>query len=381
VIDVIDVIEAREHPMGAEEMPNSPENPRAGHQRAHDGDFQPRILVLACNWCSYAGAYLAGTSRLQMPPNFRVVRVMCTGRVDVLMPLMALARGADGVLISGCHPGDCHYQTGNEKAWRRTQFLKGVLAHFGLSDRVLMVHVSAGEGNRFQEIVTEFTRLIRTLGPCPLAEHELDIDTREQDKRELLVNLLDWMRARIEPQLGSKAEVICEEMAEGFGEPIYDPNKCVGCGACAVSCPLENIELREGEGDRSVHYFHSRCVGCGSCEEACPEDAIRVEKHLDLVTFVNRTPFEPLRLPLKRCARCMAPFVPEKQLEKVVDKQPGLLQALSSSLEICPDCRRLEMAEQARSRLFGSPPLLSRARADQKQSKVRGPQGSTPSRR
>jgi ferredoxin len=248
-------------------------------------------------------------------------------------------------MISGCHPGDCHYQKGNEQAWRRIQFLRGLLAHFRLADRVKMVYVSAGEGTRFQEIVTHFTDHIRKLGACPLRDEVLDVDTRQVDKRRVFVDLLNWVRRRIQPSLGAKAEVVCDEMAEGFGEPVYDAEKCIGCGACALNCPLENIELRDGERDRAVHYFHSRCVGCGTCEEVCPEEAISVRKHLDLVSFMNETSFEPLRLSLRRCERCGAGFVPEKQIETAAQKHPSLLQSLD--LGLCPECRRAKAAAEA----------------------------------
>lgn len=128
--------------------------------------FEPKILGILCNWCSYAGADLAGTSRKKYQPNVRVVRVMCSGRVDPAFVLNAFRLGADGVLICGCHPGDCHYAEGNYKAARRIPLLKKMLAQLGIEDeRVRLEWVSASEGERFAEIVDEMTETIRKLGP------------------------------------------------------------------------------------------------------------------------------------------------------------------------------------------------------------------------
>lgn len=128
--------------------------------------FEPKILGLLCNWCSYAGADLAGISRKKYAPNVRVVRVMCSGRVDPTFVLKAFEQGADGVLICGCHIGDCHYSEGNGKTARRVPLLKKMLAQFGIEEeRVRLEWVSASEGDRFASIVNEMTEQIKALGP------------------------------------------------------------------------------------------------------------------------------------------------------------------------------------------------------------------------
>ena len=109
-------------------------------------EFEPKIIAFLCNWCSYAGADLAGTSRIQYPTNVRVVRLMCSGALDPLYVYRALIEGADGVLIGGCHPGDCHYTNGNYKARRRVAVLKKILQEFGLEDRVWLRWISAKIG-------------------------------------------------------------------------------------------------------------------------------------------------------------------------------------------------------------------------------------------
>lgn len=129
-------------------------------------NFEPKIVGFLCNWCAYRGADLAGTSRMKSTPNVRAVRVMCSGRVDPQLVLKAFQLGADGVLILGCHPGDCHYVEGNYKAARRISLLKKMVAQFGIADeRVHLDWVSASEGERFKNIVNEMTERIRALGP------------------------------------------------------------------------------------------------------------------------------------------------------------------------------------------------------------------------
>jgi len=129
-------------------------------------DFEPRIIGFLCNWCSYAGADLAGVTRLQYPPSVRIIRVMCSSRVDPQFVFKALAEGADGVLVAGCHPGDCHYADGNYKTMRRFQLMKKVLAQLGVEDeRVRLEWISAAEGNVFARVIQEFTEKLRQLGP------------------------------------------------------------------------------------------------------------------------------------------------------------------------------------------------------------------------
>ena len=136
-------------------------------------EFEPRLLGFLCNWCSYAGADLAGVSRLQYPPNIRVIRVMCSARVDPVFILKALLGGIDGVLIGGCHPGECHYVEGNYYTRRRYTALRQLLDVVGIEpDRVRLEWVAASEGARFAEIVREFTDTIRALGPSPLRKVE-----------------------------------------------------------------------------------------------------------------------------------------------------------------------------------------------------------------
>ena len=134
-------------------------------------EFEPRIIAFLCNWCTYAGADLAGTSRIQYPPNIRIIRLMCSGALDPVYVIRALTEGADGVLIGGCHPGDCHYLNGNYKARRRVGILKTILDRSDLgSERVTLRWISASEGQKFADTVKEFVDKIKKLGPNPRKE-------------------------------------------------------------------------------------------------------------------------------------------------------------------------------------------------------------------
>jgi len=133
--------------------------------------FKPKIVGILCNWCSYAGADLAGSARTQYPPDVRIVRVMCTGRVDPLFIMKAFTDGADGVLVSGCHFGDCHYLEGNLKAAKRMFLVKNLLRGIGFDDkRVRMTFVSASEGAKWAKVIEDVTSTIQSLGTSPLHE-------------------------------------------------------------------------------------------------------------------------------------------------------------------------------------------------------------------
>lgn len=130
-------------------------------------DWDPKVIAFLCTWCSYAGADLAGISRIQYPPNVRIVRVPCSGRVNPLYIIKSLQHGADGVLVSGCHPGDCHYISGNYHARRRFTLLKSLLESIGIEPgRVNFSWVSAAEGEKFSQVVTEVIETVRALGPA-----------------------------------------------------------------------------------------------------------------------------------------------------------------------------------------------------------------------
>ena len=131
-----------------------------------ENGYEPRIVAFLCNWCTYTGADLAGTSRLQYPPNVRIIRLMCSGAADPVYVLKAMLDGADGVLIGGCHPGDCHYQSGNYKERRRFAVLQETLDELGFDkDRVWLRWISASEGAQFAETIREMTAMLKSKSP------------------------------------------------------------------------------------------------------------------------------------------------------------------------------------------------------------------------
>jgi len=135
--------------------------------------FEPNILAFCCNWCSYAGADLAGVSRYQYPPNVRIIRVMCSGRIDPEFILHAFEKGIDGVMVIGCHIGDCHYVSGNLEAEKKVKIVKKLLEIVGFeSERLALEWVSAAEGMRFSRLIKDFVEKIRRLGPNPLKKKE-----------------------------------------------------------------------------------------------------------------------------------------------------------------------------------------------------------------
>ena len=137
----------------------------AGQQEAATS-WEPRIVAFICNWCTYTGADLAGTSRMKYPPNVRVIKIPCTGRFDPLFMIKAFERGADGVLVSGCHPGDCHYTAGNYNARRKYTVFKSLLETLGMDmDRVWFSWISASEGGKWVETIQKFTEVIWEKGP------------------------------------------------------------------------------------------------------------------------------------------------------------------------------------------------------------------------
>jgi len=144
--------------------------------------FDPRIVVFACNWCSYAGADTAGVSRIQHQPHFRMIRVMCSGRIQPAFVFRAFEKGADGVLVSGCHFGDCHYIFGNERAVEQFAKTMNVVKLLGIEEgRLRLEWISAAEGGRFAEVINEFTDQVRALGPSPFAADDAidEIDAPE----------------------------------------------------------------------------------------------------------------------------------------------------------------------------------------------------------
>ena len=187
-------------------------------------EFKPKILGFLCNWCSYAGADLAGVSRIQYSPNIRIIRVMCSGRVDPIFIAEGFSRKIDGILVLGCHPGDCHYISGNYEAEMKMNMLSKLLKLIGFSERLRLDWVSASEGNKFAQIVNEFNDHICNLGPSPIRneEHELKLS----DDFAAIKSVLSDSRLRIlvsrERELIEKGNVYNELVPKEHFDGILD---------------------------------------------------------------------------------------------------------------------------------------------------------------
>ncbi len=220
-----------------------------------EAKFEPNIVAFCCNWCSYAGADLAGVSRMQYPPNARVIRVMCSGRIEPYFILRALELGADGVLIAGCHIGDCHYISGNVEAEKRMQMTQEVLDKLGIGrDRMRLEWISASEGQKFAHTMKEFTEQIRALGP----------------------NKLPKIKGGKKPD-PSKIKDAMNRIIEDTG--AFD---CVECGKCTTVCPVakynpqfapRTVVLKASEGivdNVATNKDVWTCVTCEQCNSMCP---------------------------------------------------------------------------------------------------------------
>lgn len=180
-------------------------------------DFNPKIIGFMCNWCSYAGADLAGISRIKYAPNLRIIRVLCSGRVDPSIIVTAFEKGADGILVTGCHPGDCHYISGNYEAERKVENTRKILKKAGVDERRLGLEwISAAEGARFAEIVNEFTELITNLGPLTIDPHK--IKAAKEEASDFRVR---WLVGR-ERDMLEKGNVFGEEVTEEDFEILMD---------------------------------------------------------------------------------------------------------------------------------------------------------------
>jgi coenzyme F420-reducing hydrogenase delta subunit/ferredoxin len=244
-----------------------------------DAKFVPKILGIICNWCCYGGADLCGVSRFQYPPYIRLIRVMCSGRVDMSHIFQAFAGGADAMFIGGCHLDDCHYIThGNYEAISMARLSAKLLESAGVNPKRLRIEwVSAGEGIRFANIMNEFGKEIKELGPLGSSE---GIDFAElQPKLEEIARLIPYIKVAKREKLAMHIRdnhqayddlYTSEEVDELLRDvPSYyiDPAKCQACGTCARRCPADAIIGAK----KQVHIIdQDKCIKCGTCYEACP---------------------------------------------------------------------------------------------------------------
>lgn len=306
-------------------------------------DFEPLIVGFVCNECVYAAADLAGTSRLSYPPNIRLIRVPCSGQVDMIHILRAFENGADGVFVGGCLKEQCHYVDGNEKAEARVNFLKKILKALGLGEeRLTMQFMSAAMGSEFARVAQNLTDALKKLGPSPLRNKELTVLT-SRNKRENLRDLLSSVAIELNKEPDELHEII-----KGFGEPQIDEEKCIGCGACAYVCVNEamNTEVTDNK-VRLIHEYW-KCTACGNCRDFCPKECMEVIDNFDLARFLSDEENVKVETGAQMCQRCGDNFLPlllEEDVKKVLVEK----QHTDTYLELCPTCRRFAWAERIRA--------------------------------
>jgi F420-non-reducing hydrogenase iron-sulfur subunit len=255
-------------------------------EQAEDKAFEPNIVGFLCNWCSYAGADLAGVSRLQYPPNMKVIRVMCSGSVDPILVIESLIRGADGVLIAGCHIGDCHYIQGNHYTKYRMYILKEILKKMGWDDRrVRLEWVSASEGQKFAKLISDFTVEMKTLGPSPVAGESPDIDRLEI--LYILRNILEDFRLNV--IITKMRELI--ESGNVYGEKMTEDE---------VMVHVNKIVDDEFMRTRIIYATKEKALSVQDLSDILNESPQKVLEHLvtlrdrDLVRVEGVSDFAPL---------------------------------------------------------------------------------------
>ncbi len=241
-------------------------------------EFKPRIVGFLCNWCCYGGADLCGVSRFQYPTYLRVIRLMCSGRVDPAFILRAFSNGADGVFIGGCHLNDCHYNTeGNYDALNVMHLCKRLMERIGLNpDRLRLEWVSAGEGIRFAEVMNDFGRTVKRLGPLGESEglnrNELNPRIAEVAKLVPYIKMVCREKLAVRPKApeGSDELFTPDYVDRLFADVVsyyIDPSKCRACSTCLKNCPVDAII----GGKNLIHVIdQEKCIKCGTCFGVCP---------------------------------------------------------------------------------------------------------------
>lgn len=300
--------------------------------------FEPTIIGFCCNECAYVAADLAGSSHLNYPTNIRIIRVPCSGQVDWVHILRAFENGADGVFVAGCLKEQCHYGEGNYKAEERVDFLKKILNSFGIEEeRLNMYFISASMANEFARIANELTEKIINFGPSPLKKLKMKTKILN-NKRELFRNLLKTIS-----DFSPTPKFQFLEKFGGFGEPIIDKDKCLGCGACEFVCKNNALAIESKNNKFYIEHLYWKCTACGSCKDICLNKCIEIKEGLDLSRFFCENKEIKAEIELRKCENCGEDFLPilqSNEIEKIIKG----ISFSTSYLSFCPKCRKFEQA-------------------------------------
>lgn len=305
--------------------------------------FEPVIVGFCCNECAYAAADLAGSSHFNYPTNIRIIRVPCSGQVDLVHILRAFENGADGVFVAGCLKEQCHYGTGNYLVEERVNFLKEIIRSFGIEEeRLNMYFISASMANEFARVANELTEKIKSLGPSTLKKIEKKIEV-SNNKRELFRDMIKSISSFYSPQ-----EIRFLEEFKGFGEPIIDNDECLGCSACEYVCKNNALIFSSDNKNILIEHIYWKCTACGSCKDICLNDCIEINEGFDLSKLLCEDNVIKAKIDLKICEGCGEYFLPILQsyeIDRIIKTDSFSLAYLS----LCLKCRKFEQAEKIRN--------------------------------
>jgi coenzyme F420-reducing hydrogenase delta subunit/Pyruvate/2-oxoacid:ferredoxin oxidoreductase delta subunit len=302
-------------------------------------NFEPVIIGFVCNECVYAAADLAGTSRLSYPSNIRLIRVPCSGQVDMIHILRAFENGADGVFVGGCLKEQCHYVDGNIKAERKVSFLKDVLKTMGMEEERLSIHfLSAAMAREFASVANELTSRIKKLGPSPLKKKKGLYQYTK--KRETLFDMLQSISKGLKSR-----DFEYNAAISGFGEIEIDEKKCFGCGACAYVCKDGAMTVKTKGNKIYIQNTYWKCTACEKCADVCPKDCVDVNQEFYLKRFLKGGEEVKAEVGMMACNRCGKSYLP-LMLATDLEKMLSDMHQSSDHIEFCPECRKFDQAEK-----------------------------------
>lgn len=302
--------------------------------------FEPLIVGFVCNECVYAASDLAGTSRMSYPENVRLIRVPCSGQVDIIHILRAFENGADGVFVGGCLKEQCHYVDGNLKAEYRIEYLQNILDELGIEkERLSIQFLSAAMAREFVKCAAQLTDTVKKLGPSPLKKGKPKLQ-KDRSKRAMMRNML----LNISKIMKTKDADYHSEIW-GFATTEIDAEKCVGCGACSFVCKDGAMEVEQYDDKVLIKNTYWRCTACKRCENLCPLECVKLEKGFDLNKLLEGESRIMAKIGNISCARCGVGFLPEPLFNSMEIKL-DISTFDSTFYTLCPSCRKFAHAER-----------------------------------